>query len=440
MINPRYEAYRSLLKCGRDSKYSTLEINSILTSVSMDNRDKALYTRLLYGTIEKKLTLDYVIAQFSSKKISSLDINVLTLLRLGVYQILFCEKIPDRAACNESVNIAKKEFRYSSSFVNAVLRSVCRNKATLSLYPAREDDPIKYLSIRYSVNQDICEIFVRDYGVDKTESILDAMSKGESTVTLRVNTLKRTVNDLEKELLDKGIKVTRPKHSDVGLCINYNINDIESLNKGDFFVQDVASQFCVRVLDAQKGQTVIDTCACPGGKSFGIAMDMGNEGEIYSFDLHASKLSLIESSAQKLGINIIKVSEQDGRQSRPELHGKADRVLCDLPCSGFGVIKKKPELRYKDVEMTKRLPQIQYEILCASANYLKPQGYMVFSTCTMSKVENESVLARFLESNKNFKLVPFDVYGIRFQSGMVTLFPDIHDTDGFFVAKLERIN
>ena len=184
---------------------------------------------------------------------------------------------------------------------------------------------------------------------------------------------------------------------------------------------------------------MIDTCACPGGKSFGIAMEMGNEGALYSFDLHSSKLSLIESSAQKLGITIIKTAEQDGRTPKEELIGTADRVLCDLPCSGFGVMKKKPELRYKDVEMTKRLPEIQLDILRASARYLKKGGTMVFSTCTLSKKENESVLLKFLAEHDEFKLVPFEIGKIKSEDGTLTLFPDVHGTDGFFISKLQKI-
>lgn len=439
MANPRYEAYKSLCRCGRDNKYSTLEINSVLSSSDMEGRDKALYTRLLYGTIEKKITLDYIISQFSSKKITSLDIGVLCLLRLGVYQIMYCEKIPDSAACNETVNIAKKEFRYSASFVNAVLRSVCRNKDNIKLPTVEEAGEAGYLSVNYSVSPEICKLFLEDYGFKRTQSIFEAMSGDDSRVTFRVNTLKKSRESLYDELASEKIDVEKTKYSPVGLSVGHNINDIPQFLRGECMVQDVASQLCVLALGAKKGETVIDTCACPGGKSFGIAMEMENQGRIYSFDLHASKLSLIESSAKKLGIDIITVAEQDGRNPREELLGKADRVLCDLPCSGFGVMKKKPELRYKDVEMTARLPEIQLDILRASARYLKKDGVLVFSTCTLATRENNSVLEKFLQECKNFEKVPFEVGGLTAADGTLTLYPDEHGTDGFFISKLKKV-
>ncbi len=439
MANPRLEAYRSLCRIGRDNKYSTLEINSVLSAVDMDSRDKALYTRLLYGTIEKKITLDYIISLFSSKKITSLDLGVLCLLRLGVYQIMYCERIPDSAACNESVNIAKKEFRYSASFVNAVLRNVCRGKDDIKFKTRSEAGDEEYLSLKYSVSTPIVREFLQDYGFDRTKSIFAAMEGEEGGVTLRVNTLKKSREEMYSDFVKRGINAEKCTNSSVGITVQHNINELPEFQTGECFVQDGASQICVDVLGARRGETVIDTCACPGGKSFGIAMTMENEGELYSFDLHESKLSLIENSAKKLGITIIKTAARDGRVPDEALFGRADRVLCDLPCSGFGVMKKKPEIRYKDVEMSKRLPEIQLDILNASAKYLKKGGTLVFSTCTLSKKENESVLEKFMAQNRDFKLVPFKTGGLVSENGTLTLFPDIHGTDGFFISKLEKI-
>ena len=209
MENPRYEAYKSLLRCGRDSKYSTLEINSVLSSSDMESRDKALYTRLLYGVIEKKITLDHIISQFSAKKLQSLDIGVLCLLRLGVYQIMYCEKIPDSAACNESVNIAKREFKYSAPYINGVLRSVCRNKENIKFPTVKEAGQVEYLSVNYSVSPEICKMFLEDYSFERTEKIFAAMSNDDSRVTLRVNTLKKSTEELCSELNDLGIWVEK---------------------------------------------------------------------------------------------------------------------------------------------------------------------------------------------------------------------------------------
>ncbi len=437
MADPRYEAYKSLVRCGRDNKYSNLEINTILSGEEMSSADKGLYTRLVYGTIEKKITLDYIISKFSSKPIEKIDINVLYVLRLGVYQIMFCDRIPDSAACNESVNICKKFAKSAASFVNAVLRNVVRNKNKIE-YP-RKINKILYLSVKYSVLPEICSLFHEDYGFFNTASIFEAMGRSENTTTLRVNSIKTTRDAIESEFIEKGISYEKTANSPVGIKISTNINSIDAFSRGDLMVQDEASQICTLVLDAKEGETVIDTCACPGGKSFGMAMSMNNKGTIYSFDIHESKLPLIVKGAEQLGIDIIKTECRDGRNPKEELIGKADRVMCDLPCSGYGVMAKKPELRYKDPKMTERLPEIQRDILDASAKYLKIGGTLVFSTCTVLKRENESVYQEFLHNHPNFKPVDFKIGNIESENGCITLFPDTHGCDGFFVAKMMKI-
>lgn len=437
MANPRYEAYKSLVRCGRDNKYSNLEINAILSGEDMTPSDKGLYTRLVYGTIEKKITLDYIISKFSSKPIDKIDINVLYVLRLGVYQIMFCDRIPDSAACNESVNICKRFAKSAASFVNAVLRSVVRNKDKIE-YPPKKDK-IGFLSVKYSVIPEICSLFHKDYGFFKTASIFEAMNKNENLTTLRINSIKTTPDNIESEFKEKKISYSKTENSPVGIKINSNINSIEAFLRGELMVQDEASQLCTLVLDAKEGDTVIDTCACPGGKSFGMAMTMNNKGTIYSFDIHESKLPLIESGAKQLGIDIIKTEKRDAREAKKELIGKADRVMCDLPCSGYGVMAKKPELRYKNPEITERLPEIQRDILNASADYLKVGGTLVFSTCTVLKRENESVYQEFIQTHPEFIPDDFKIGSVESENGCVTLFPDTHGCDGFFIAKMKKI-
>lgn len=438
MTDPRYEAYRSLVRCGRDSKYSNLEINAILSSAKMEGADKALYTRLVYGTIEKKITLDYIISKFSAKPVDKIDINVLYVLRLGVYQIMFCDRIPDSAACNESVNICKSFAKSAASFVNGVLRNIVRNKSNIE-YPDKERDVVAYLSVKYSVIPEICELFIGDYGVDKTESIFSAMGKDKNQTTLRVNTIKTTREAVEEQLKQKGICYTLTENSPVGIKISSNINDIDMLANGEITVQDEASQVCTLVMDAKEGSTVIDTCACPGGKSFGMAMTMNNKGKIFSFDIHESKLSLIVSGGKRLGIDIIETEKRDGRNPKEELFDSADYVMCDLPCSGYGVMSKKPELRYKDPKLSERLPEIQRDILNASASYVKRGGTLVFSTCTVLKRENDCVYSEFLKNHTEFAPVDFEIGNIKSENGAVTLFPDTNGCDGFFVAKMKRI-
>lgn len=437
MSDPRYEAYKSLVRCGRDSKYSNLEINAILSNEDMNPADKGLYTRLVYGTIEKKITLDYIISRYSSKPIDKIDINVLYLLRMGVYQIMYCDRIPDSAACNESVKICKKFAKSAASFVNAVLRSVVRNKDKIEYPPKKEK--ISYLSVKYSVIPEIVKLFHGDYGFFKTATIFEAMERRDNSVTLRVNTLKTTVERIEEQLKEQGIGFEKTANSPVGIKVNTNINSIDAFSSGELMVQDEASQICTLVMDAKEGETVVDTCACPGGKSFGMAMTMNNKGQIYSFDIHESKLSLISRGAENLGIDIIKTAKCDGRVPMEQLYGMADRVMCDLPCSGYGVMAKKPELRYKDPEITERLPMIQRDILNASVKYLKVGGTLVFSTCTVLKRENESVYNEFLNSHPDFIPEDFKIGNIESEKGCVTLFPDEHGCDGFFVAKMKKI-
>ena len=203
-------------------------------------------------------------------------------------------------------------------------------------------------------------------------------------------------------------------------------------------MQDEASQLCVKALDAKAGMNVLDACACPGSKSFGAAIDMKNIGRIISFDLHSSKLPLIEKGASRLGIDIITVKEGDGTVFRPEYEGVADRVICDVPCSGYGVCGKKPELRYKDIDESRELPAIQLEIAKNGARYLKAGGVMVYSTCTLNNAENCDVVRRFVAENTDFVLEDFTVGTLSSEGGMLTLYPHVHNTDGFFIAKLRK--
>jgi 16S rRNA (cytosine967-C5)-methyltransferase len=250
-----------------------------------------------------------------------------------------------------------------------------------------------------------------------------------------VNTLKISRDELCERLGGE-----RTRYSQTGVRVSGKIASLYGFDEGLFFVQDEASQICTAALGAKAGEFVIDTCSCPGSKSFGAAIDMKNEGKVYSFDLHANKLSLVESSAKRLGIDIIETEERDGRKPNEELSGKADKVLCDVPCSGFGVLGKKPELRYKDPEASEALPDIQLAILKASALYVKVGGVLVYSTCTVLPEENEKNIERFLASRPDFELCGFEVGALCCPQGMVTLLPDEHGTDGFFVAKMTRKN
>lgn len=440
MADVRYVAFTSLLKCEVKQSYPNIEIDSAIEKHGITGVDRAFYTALVYGTIERKLTLDYIISLFSGRTIDKLDKEVLVALRMGVYQIKYMHSVPDHAACNECVELCKKSGKRSASgYVNGVLREVIRNKDSIQ-YPDIKTDTVRYLSVYYSYPEWLCRMWLEDYGLEKCESLLAALNNSPD-MTLRVNGLITNRDDILKFLSEKGIKAEKGIYSpySVRLLQACPVSSLDILKDGRVFVQDEASQLCALVLGAKEGETVIDTCSCPGGKSFSTAINMNNKGKVHSFDLHANKLSLVRKGAEKLGISIIETREQDGSDYIRELEGKADRVLVDAPCSGLGVIAKKPDLRYKEKEALERLPIIQYKILSAASNYVKPGGVLVYSTCTVNIRENEEVVTRFLKYNKEFEAVDFEEQnGISSENGMLTLYPDIHKTDGFFIAKLKK--
>lgn len=435
-MNVREAAFLSLERCRSGEKFANLELDSAIKKYGLEGTDRGFFTVLVYGVIERRITLDHMIAAFSSIPICKLESRVLTLMRLGAYQIMFLSRTPDSAAVNESVELAKKYTnKGTAGFVNGVLRSIVRNKEALP-YPDRESDLIGHLSVTYSIPRWLCEMWVVDHGEEKAEKMLAAVNINPP-ITLRVNTLKTTRSALIETLALSGIEARPTELSEDGVRLagNVPVSDLEAMKNGLCFVQDEASQLCVKALGAMRGETVIDTCCCPGGKSFGIAMDMENEGRLVSLDLHESKLSLVRGGAERLGITVLEGAVHNGTTAKPELVGTADRVLTDAPCSGLGVIAKKPDLRYKSPEDIARLPDLQYRILCSSAEYLKDGGTLVYSTCTVNKRENEEVVQRFLSSHPEF--VPTGE-GMPFGGPSVTLFPDEHHTDGFFIAKMVK--
>ena len=429
-INARALALEVLTRC-ESGGYSNIALDTIIKRNDLSSADRGLMTALIYGVIERKITLDYIIAYLSSIPNSKIERDTKNILRMGLYQLIYMKKIPAHAALNETVNLANKR---SKGFVNAILRSYLREGYKI-IFPEKINE-VKYLSVTYSVGESLVEALLKTYSFLECQNIFNAFSQ-LSPITLRVNNLKTTRNEILSEL--EGARKT--DFSPDGVILeNAAVSELKCLNDGRVTVQDEASQICVRALDAKKGDVVFDVCACPGSKSFGAAMTMENDGEILAFDIHENKLSLVEKGAERLGISIISTKAQDARKSIEELFGKADKIICDVPCSGFGVIGKKPEIRYKDVKESESLPKIQYDILENVQNYLKVGGTLVYSTCTILPDENENNINKFLENHKNFKLVPFSVGDLEVESGMITLLPHTHHTDGFFIAKLEKIS
>ncbi len=417
-----------LLKAERSEQFSNIALDKALEKSELNDADRRLTSALFYGVIERRITLDHKIALLSSRPIDRIDAETLCVLRLGVYQLGFMDKIPPHAAINETVELCPRRTR---GFVNAILRAYTRN--TEQALPNKTTELTKYLSVKYSVAEPLCEKFTLVYGKERAESILDAFCH-QAPTTLRVNTLKISADELCRRI-GGGERATLSPHA---LYVKGAVRELYGFDDGLFFVQDEASQICVEALGAREGETVMDICACPGSKSFGAAINMKNNGKILAFDLHASKLSLVKKSAERLGIDIIEVAQQDGRIPLEQYFEAADRVLCDVPCSGFGVLSKKPELRYKDPKTSAALPDIQLAILENACRYVKSGGTLVYSTCTVFPEENEQNVLRFLERHGEFSLTPFKAGTIDAADGYITLLPDEYPTDGFFIAKLTK--
>ena len=437
-MNLRKLALDLLDKNEKSGQYSNIAVDNAISREGLDGKDSRLLSVLVYGVIERRITLDFIIDGLSSLPPSKIERTTRNILRMGLYQLIFLDRIPAHAAVSESVSLCNKRSR---GFVNALLRGFER-KRTGDLaadfgFPKKEQDPLAYLSVTYSYPVALCKRFCEIFGLDKTEEIFRAW-EATSPTTLRVNSLRTTRDKLLATLTEQGVDATPTPYAATGIRTFGASPAALGLFDGLCFVQDEASQICIAALGAKRGETVIDMCACPGSKSFGAALDMNNEGRVLSFDLHENKLSLVTKGAETLGISIIKTSARDGRDFDPALEGIADRVICDVPCSGFGVVAKKPEIRYKDPADSAALPDIQLAILKNAKRYLKVGGTLVYSTCTLLPEENEENVARFLAATPDMVPCDFTVGELRSRNGMLTLLPSEHGTDGFFIAKFTR--
>jgi len=394
-MNPRQLALETLLKIEQNNSYSNLSVAGALKNNSLEGADKAFFTSLVYGVVERKLTLDFNLEIYLTQPLKKLSPEARNILRLGAYQLLFMDKIPSHAAINESVNLAKKNrAQYASGLINAVLRKIDKNGLKLP-----DEDAENYLEIKYSCPKELINHFINSYGKEKAIGILEHAN---------------------------GPQKIYGRHKEKGL-IELTSEDIVNL-PNDIHIQDKASQLCCWALDPQPGETVFDMCAAPGGKSFTIAELMHNEGTVKSFDLYDHRVKLISDGAKRLGLTIIDAEVGNAEEYNDSL-GLADRVLCDVPCSGLGDIGRKPEIRYKKVTDIDLLPPLQYNILVKSARYLKVCGTLVYSTCALNPKENEEVVKLFLQNNANFKL-----------KEQRTIFPQEEDCDGFFYAVLVKEN
>ena len=435
-MSARETALQVLTSMRKEEGWANSLLKEQIARDRLDRRDAALATRLVYGVVQNRLKLDFYLQQLLTGKLNQLRPVVRDILHLGLYQLMFMDKIPASAAVNESVALAKrycKKMANAASLINGVLRSADRMKGQLK-------EPGS-LSQRYSHPENLVALFRGYVGEAHLEKMLMANNEAPETV-IQVNTLKTTAARLLESLEGEGVSA-RP-HPWMKNCLILGstgaIEHLKAFQRGEFYVQDAAARLAVDVAELKPGMRVVDCCAAPGGKSFAAALALEGEGEIFASDLHEHRVSLIEKGAARLGFENITASQRDASVEKTEWENTMDAVLVDVPCSGYGIIRKKPDIRYKDPDTMKELPQLQLQILLAQAKQVKAGGTLIYSTCTLVRRENEGVVEKFLKDHPEFHLEPLPLPAEfdRNTTGMLTLVPGEHDTDGFFIARLRR--
>ncbi len=433
----RITALRVLESCRTHGAWADAALKAQLSRDGLNGPDAALCSRIVYGVLQNQMLLDFYLAAYCSQKPDHLQPPLLNILRMGAYQILYLDKIPDSAAVNESVELAKIMKRgQASGLVNAVLRKISKNKQGLPALPDR--DEVTALSIRYSHPKWLVRRLLALLGREEAEAFL-AADNATAPITVQVNPLRTTAQALLERLEAEGVSARM--HPWVPDCLELtgtgDLTALSAFREGDFLVQDSAARLVSSVADVRPGENVLDVCAAPGGKSCSAAFAMKDRGRIVACDLHENKLQRITESARRLGITCIETQAADGRVNQPEWRDAFDTVLVDAPCSGLGIIRKKPDTRYKRANDLFSLPVIQTEILDNAASYVRPGGVLVYSTCTILPEENEQVTDAFLAQHPDFSMEPFSL-PVGETDGRITLWPQRHGTDGFYICRMRR--
>ena len=418
------------------NKYVNLSLSSHKTD-SITGPDRAFLTALLYTTVEYKLKYDYYIASFAKRSIDDVSRKARNILRLGLCQLLDMDSVSDHVAINETVKLANS--KGERAFVNGVLREVQRRKESLPL-PDKEKNIVRYLSVKYSFPQPLIKKYMQWLSCEECERLLSSFNSKEKYTDVTVNTRKIGRKELLEKFLSDGVMARESEYSSLTIRIDGGFDPRRAYGYSDglFFVQDTASALSSLALGIKEKDRVIDVCACPGGKSFTAAILSGEGGEVFSFDLHESKLSLIESGRERLSLDNVKIGVNDATRAKEELFASFDKVICDVPCSGLGVLAKKPDIRYRALDTIDELVPLQYSILRESVKYLKDNGTLVYSTCTLNPSENEGVVKRFLSEHTEYMAEDFSISTLKSKDGMLTLYPHVHNTDGFFIAKIKK--
>jgi len=435
-MSARETALNVLIGCRKQTAWSNGVLKEYIARDRLDRRDAALATRLCYGVLQNRNKLDFYLQQLLTGKLKDLHPVVRDILHLGIYQIYEMDKIPMSAAVNESVALAKKyckKQRFAPGLTNAVLRQSVRTKGQLKEPTTLED--------RYSHPKALIQLLGESIGQNRLENMLAANNAMPLTV-VQVNTLKITTQALVEKLAQEDV-LAQPHHwmeDCLVLSGTGNLEKLAAFQEGLFYVQDAAAKLSVLCAQTPENARVLDCCAAPGGKSFAAAMALQGQGSITSCDIHPHKIALIQNGAQRLGISNMEAVQYDATEFEPQWKDQMDVVLADVPCSGYGIIRKKPDIRYKDPKMMEDLPQLQLQILCNQAKYVKPGGTLLYSTCTLLRRENEDVVKAFLQQRDDFYTEPLALPSVFPQNtdGMLTLVPGEYDTDGFFICRLRR--
>jgi len=444
-MNPREGALMVLYEVNEKEAFSNIALNKELRNNTYNQLDKNLLTELVYGVLENQIYIDYVIAQFSTFDIKKMNPYTLNLLRLGIYQLLFLDKVPSFAAVNETVNLSKKHCKKTTGFINGILRNVQRNIKNIKL-PNPDKNIIQYFSVKYSHPEWLVKVFLNNYDQSFTEELLKA-NNTKPELYLRINTLKISIDDCVNLLEDSGYIVRQNPLISEAVAVKglQNIEQSDLYKKGYIQIQDFSSMLVAKILDPKEDEFVVDVCSAPGGKTTHMAQLMNNKGVIIARDIHDHKLKLVHRTAQRLGVEIIRTENFSGTNLDEKLVNVADKVLVDAPCSGLGIIRRKPEIKYKKkAEDIKSITSIQYDILNNAAQYVKIGGELVYSTCTIDVRENDDIVQKFLNNNPHYALINLNeeynnlVPGEHIK-GTIQLYPNVHNTDGFFISKMKRI-
>ena len=435
MGTARGVALEALTACEKQGAWSDGYLKKAIGGAGLDGRDAALATRLCFGVLQNRMLLDFYLERLCATPLKKLEVPVLAALRLGAYQLLFLDRVPDHAAVSESVDLARKRARNprAAGLVNGVLRSLLRLRAELPVPPD--------LATRYSHPQWLADAFLARLGREEGEALL-AADNGEPPTCAQVNPLKTTSEALMSALVKRGVEAE--PHSWLPGCLllrhTGSLEGLPEFQDGLFYIQDAAARLAVLAVEPRPGWRVLDACAAPGGKSFAAAFAMGNKGEVRSCDIHPHKERLIQAGAKRLGLSCIRTEVLDSKACKEDFLDVFDLVIADVPCSGLGIIRKKPDIRYKDPRPLENLPRVQGAILDNVARYVRPGGSLLYATCTLLERENEGVVRSFLDRHNHFTLEGFQVPGpfADTETGMLTCWPHRHGTDGFFFAKLRR--